>query len=294
MDNNNSKKSYSMMITSMLIVGTIGVFRKYISLSSSLLAFFRGIIGAISLMIFALLIKREKWGKTGRKKMALMIINGIFIGINWILLFESYSYTTVAKATLAYYMQPTIVLLLSPIMFREKLTVRKLLCAAFSVLGMVFVSGAVGAEAGSHEDMRGIILGLCAACFYSAVIIINKKTDGVNSYQKTTIQLLSAAIVLIPYLLIRNEFNGSALDGRVIILVLIVGIIHTGVAYTLYFGSMSGLKAQTISALSYIDPVTAMLVSSLVLNEELTILSFAGAALIIGSAIVGEIPQKAD
>ena len=286
------KKPYIMLISSLVIVGTIGVFRRYIPLSSALLAFFRGVIGSASLLAYVALFKKGRRQPVEGKKLAAMVLNGAFLGINWILLFEAFNYTTIAKATLAYYMQPTIVLLLSPLLFRERLTVKKLLCAAAALFGMVLVSGGVGSAGGPPQDGRGILFGLGAACFYSLVVILNKKIKGVESYRKTIVQLLSSAAVLIPYLLIRGEFAQVSLEPRVIWLVLLVGVVHTGLVYALFFGSMGALKAQTISALTYIDPVTAMIVSALVLGERLSVGGLIGAALILGSAAVGEMGRK--
>jgi RarD protein len=286
-----NKKSYIMLVSSLMIVGTIGIFRRYIPLSSALIAFFRGMIGSATLFIFTKLRKSENWQGIETKKLVGLIINGTFIGINWILLFEAYNYTTIAKATLCYYMQPTIVLLLSPLVLKEKLTARKIACALVALIGMILVSGVVGEKAKQPGDLKGILFGLGAACFYALVIILNKKITGVDTYQKTIIQLASAAVVLIPYLVITGDFKDIAFNSRLVILLLIVGIIHTGVAYALYFGSMSGLKAQTISTLSYIDPVVAMIMSALVLGETMTIWGIIGAVLIIGSAIVSELEQ---
>ena len=120
------------------------------------------------------------------------------------------------------------------------------------------------------------------------MIILNKKIEGVDAYQKTIVQLASSAAALLPYLLANRAFSGVTVDAKTIVLVLVVGVVHTGVTYALYFGSMSGLRAQTISALSYIDPVAAMIVSAVVLREGLSALGLIGAALIIGSAVAGE------
>ena len=286
------KKPYIMLISSLVIVGTIGVFRRYIPLSSSLLAFFRGVIGSASLLAYVALFKKGRRQRVEGKKLAAMIVNGAFLGINWILLFEAFNYTTIAKATLAYYMQPTIVLLLSPLLFRERLTVKKLLCAAAALLGMVLVSGVVGSAGGAGQDGKGILFGLGAACFYALVVILNKKIEGVEPYRKTIVQLLASAAALIPYLLIRGEFARLSFDAGALWLVLLVGVVHTGLVYALFFGSMGALKAQTISALTYVDPVTAMIVSALVLGERLSLLGLIGAALILGSAAVGEMGRK--
>ncbi len=285
---NNYNKSYIMLISSMLIVGTIGIFRRFIPLSSALLAFFRGVIGAAFLGAFLILKNRAGRQRIAGKKLVGLILNGAFIGINWILLFEAYNYTTVAKATLCYYMEPTIVLLLSPLVFKERLSLKKGICALTALVGMVLISGVIGMENFQGHDMRGVLLALGAACFYALVVIINKKIGEVDAYEKTTIQLFSAAIALLPYLLITGSFLNIQFDFKMIVLLLIVGILHTGIAYVLYFGSMSGLKAQTISALSYIDPVVAFAVSTLILREPITVAAVMGAVLIIGAALVGE------
>ena len=292
MNEKNDRRSCIMMIASLLIVGSIGIFRRYIPISSAMLAFFRGLIGSASLLVFVLLRKKLSREKLSARQLLSMLLNGALLGINWIFLFEAFSYTTIAKATLAYYMEPTILLLLSPLLFKEKLTPRKLLCAAAALFGMVLVSGVIGSTETAPNDLRGILFGLGGACFYTSVVVLNKKIEGVDPYRKTIIQLFSAALVLLPYLLTRQEFASMTIDGRMLVLVLIVGVIHTGIVYALYFGSMGGLKAQTISALGYIDPVTAMLLSALVLHERLSLPGLIGALLIIGSAIVGEARPK--
>ncbi|MBO6047221.1 MAG: EamA family transporter, partial [Erysipelotrichaceae bacterium] len=252
-------------------------------------SFFRGLIGALSLVVFVYLIKGDHWQKVERKKLLGMILNGAFLGINWILFFEAFNYTTIAKATLAYYMQPTILMLLSPLIFKERLTVKKMICALLALFGMACVSGVFASTGPLPGDGRGIMLGLGAAFFYTMIIVLNKKIEGVDSYQKTIIQLLSAAITLIPYLLLKGEFMTMPFDLKTIGLILVCGVVYTGLVYALYFGSMNGLKAQTISTLSYIDPVVAMLVSGFILHESLPATGLLGAVLIIGSALVSEL-----
>ena len=282
-----------MLITSMVIFGTIGIFRRYIPLSSALIAFFRGLIGAISLFLIALILRKEKWQRIGGKKFIGLVITGIMIGLNWMLLFEAFNYTTIAKATLCYYLQPTIVLLASPFLLKEKLTLKKILCAVAALCGMVLVSGVLRVGASQEGDFKGALFALGAACLYAAVIILNKKITDVNIYQKTTIQLFFAGVALLPYLLVSGDFNQMTVNAKMIILLLIVCIIHTGLAYALYFGSMTMLKAQTISLFSYIDPIVAMIISALILKEGITWEGIIGAILIIGSAIISEFePQK--
>ena len=284
----NDRRSFLMIISSMLIFGTIGVFRRYIPVSSAFLAFSRGFLGGLCILLFLWLKKKSTAEKLPRHALLGLIVSGALMGVNWILLFEAYNHTTVAVATLCYYMQPTIVTLLSPLIFREKLTVRKSICAIVAVVGMVLVSGVIG-NGGQGGSLRGVLLGLGAAVFYSSVVIMNKLIRSIDAYQKTIVQLLSAGLVMVPYLLLTGSFRVEGFTPAVIALLLVVGLVHTGLAYVLYFGSMDGLHVQTVAILSYIDPVSALLFSAVLLREPLTLWGIIGAVMIIGSAIVSEL-----
>ena len=288
----NDPKSLLMIVTSMLIFGSIGIFRRYIPLSSAFLAFSRGIMGGLFILIFMKLRKEGAKEKLSTRQFLWLSLTGAAIGVNWILLFEAFNYTTVAVATLCYYMQPTIVMLLSPMIFKEKLTVKKAVCAAIAIIGMILVSGVIGGNPSQSSNIKGVLFGLGAAILYSAVVIMNKRISGIDAYQKTTIQLLSAGIVMIPYLLLSGGFSRIEFQSTTIILLLTVGLVHTGIAYLLYFGSMDGLKVQSIAILSYIDPVSALFFSTLFLREPFSIYGIIGAVLIIGSAIISELQTE--
>ena len=282
----NGSASVMMLITSMLIFGTIGIFRRHIPVSSGFLAFSRGLFGTLFLLLFLRLRGRPFRITMGRRKALLFALSGAAMGVNWILLFEAYNYTSVSTATLCYYMQPAIVILLSPLFFREPLTPRKILCAAVSVFGMVLVSGVIGGVPAQGSDLKGIAFGLGAAALYASVVILNKKTGTADPYEKTVIQLFSAALIMVPYLLATRDRSFIGMTGTIAVLLLTVGLIHTGIAYVLYFGSMDGVSAQTIALLSYIDPVSALIFSAAFLRESLTPEAVLGAILILGAALL--------
>ncbi len=284
-------KSYIALVASMLMFGTLGIVRRYIPLSSAMLAMCRGVLGSVFL-IFFVLMRGGKLKLPECRTVLRLVLTGAIMGLNWMLLFEAYNYTTVAAATMCYYMQPTIVILLSPLVFRERLGAKRLTCAGAAIVGMLFVSGVLSGGAGQMQDIRGIIFGLGAAVFYATVIILNKKVVVEDIYAKTIIQLAGAALVMIPYVLITEGVPELALTPADIGLVLLVGVVHTGVTYALYFGSMQRLRAQTVAVLSYIDPVFALLLSAAVLHESLTPLGIVGAVLIIGSAIISETAKE--
>ena len=210
------------------------------------------------------------------------------MGFNWILLFEAYNFTSVATATLCYYMQPVIVILASAALLHEKLTIRKGICAIIALMGMVLVSGLPEQGIPEQGELKGILLGLGAAFLYAAVVLMNKSIKGVGTYEKTIVQLLASAVVLIPYLVITENLAALRFTAASLGLLLIMGVIHTGVAYALYFGSLEDLPAQTAALLSYLDPVTAILLSLLLLREPMTAFSALGAVLILGAAVVSE------
>lgn len=289
--NKDNFKSYVALIGSMLIFGTLGVVRRYVPLSSAMLALCRGALGSVFLLLFVL-VRGGKLKLPERKTTLWLVLTGAIMGLNWMLLFEAYSYTTVAAATMCYYMQPTIVILLSPLVLRERLSGRKLACAAAAIVGMLFVSGVLSGGIGQVRDIRGIAFGLGAAALYAAVIILNKKVVVEDIYAKTVIQLAGAALVMIPYVLLTEGVPELTLTAADIGMVLLVGIVHTGITYALYFGSMQRLKAQTVAVMSYIDPVFALLLSAAVLHESLTPLGIVGAVLIIGSAIISETAKE--
>jgi len=276
----------------MIIYGTVGLFRKWIPLSSGMLAFVRGLIGGVFLLILSLFQKRSLSLGIGKARTALLMLSGVTLGINWILLFEAYNHTTVATATLCYYMQPTILILLSPLLFKERLTLRKGLCALISVGGMVAVSGVLSGTPVGADDLMGMVFGLGAAVLYAVTVILNKKNPVDNVYGKTIVQLFSSTVVLIPYVLLTDSGISSPLSGTALVMIAVVGIVHTGMAYALYFGSLKGLSSQSVAVLGYIDPVVALVLSAVLLREAMTLLQLVGAGLILVSALVSELPAK--
>lgn len=285
----NAKAS---LILAMVIFGTIGIFRKYIPLPSGIVACARGILGVAFLLVF-IKIKKIKMDREAIKKhLWILLVSGGFIGLNWGLLFESYRYTSVAVATLCYYMAPIFVMIVSPFLLKEKLTVKKVLCVIVALIGMVFVSGVLDGGISDVSEMKGILFGLGAAALYATVIMMNQKLREVPTYDKTIMQLGAAAVVLIPYILFVEDLSAVVLTPLIILMLIIVGIVHTGIAYALYFGSMNGLKAQTVALFSYIDPIVAIILSAMFLKEPMTIYSAIGAVLVLGATMISELPEK--
>ncbi len=278
-----------MLIASMAIWGSLGLFRRAIPLPSSVLAFVRGVAGSLFLILFV----KARGGRVNAgmtpKQIAWFGTAGAIMAFNWILLFDAYNYTSVAVATLCYYMMPVFVTLASALLFGEKLTARKLLCVAVCVAGMLLVTGVAEGDAPTGSEIRGIMMGLAAAVLYSTVVLMNKKMPSMDAYEKTIVQLIGAAVIMVPYILVTEDVTAPSLDGRGALMLFIVAAVHTGIAYALYFGCMDDLKAQTVAIFSYVDPIVAVLLSAFVLGEPLSALGVLGVVLVLGAAVVSEL-----
>lgn len=282
-----------MLIASMTIFGTLGIFVRNIPVSSGELALYRAVLAALLIAVFLLVTKQQIPVANMKKELPLLLASGVAMGFNWILLFEAYKYTTVSVATLSYYFAPVIVTLVCPILFKEKLTGKQIVCFVMSTLGLVLITG-IG-DVGSGSDFTGILFGLGAALFYATVILLNKFIKNVTGIHRTFLQFLSVIVILIPYVTMTSGVTLGNLNGIGWINLLIVGFIHTGVTYCMYFSSLKELPGQKAAILSYIDPLVAVLISVTVLGESMTFWQVIGGILILGFTLWNEIsPESRD
>lgn len=286
------KRSKLALLASMLIFGTIGIFRRNIPMPSSILAMVRGLIGTVVLILFVFLKRDRLSWKNIKANLVYLVVSGVLIGFNWILLFESYQYTSVATATLCYYMAPIFVVLCSPLLLKERLTIKKVICVIVALGGMVLVSGIFEAGFSGTGEFKGVLFGLGAAVLYASVVLLNQKIQNVSAYEKTIMQLGSAAVVLLPYTSVTEDFSSLRFTVEIVVLLLFVGIVNTGIAYALYFSSMKDLNAQTVALFGYIDPVVAIILSAVILGERMNLLEITGAVLILCATLVSELPEK--
>ena len=275
------------LIFSMFIYGTIGLFVRWIPLPSSVIANVRGVVGTLFLLLVIALKRDHLHWDAIRKNLKFLLPCGIMLGFNWMLLFEAYNYTSVAVATVCYYLAPVFVLLVSPLLLREKLTPSRCFFALIALIGMVLTSGIV--QNGFSGSFTGIFLAVGSAVMYAAIVLLSKLLKDIPSYDITIMELGISAIVLLPYNLITVERSALNCSAGQLGLLLVVGIVHTGIAYALYFSAIPYLRAQTAAIFSYIDPIVAILLSALLLREPMDILSAIGAILVLGSTLVSEL-----
>lgn len=276
-----------MLSSAMLIFGTLGVFTRNINVTSGELALYRAVLAAILIGVYMVFIKKEGLNlKEAGRELPLLLASGIAMGINWILLFQAYRYTTISAATLSYYFAPVIVTVASPFLFHERLTAKQIICFVMSTLGLVLIIGIGSGE--TVTGITGILFGLGAAVFYAAVILLNKFIKNVAGMQRTILQLLAAMVTLLPYVALSSGFNLGGLDTLGWSCLLTVGLFHTGVTYCLYFSALKDLTGQEAAILSYIDPLVAVIISVLLLGEPMTLTQLIGGALILGFTLWNE------
>ena len=279
------------VIAAMTIFGTIGVFVNHIPLPSSLIALARGCIGTLFLLMLNALRGRGLPKVPGRL-LPWLLLSGGGLGFNWILLFEAYRYTTVATATLCYYLAPILIILVSPLVLKERLSLRRGLCVLVALAGMVCISGVLQTGIPSASELTGIGLGLGAAVLYATVVLLNRRLGGIGAFDRTIWQLGISAVIVAPYCLVTQWGQPLALELSAGLLLLLVGVLHTGVTYYMYFSALPHLPGQTVAILSYVDPVVAVLCSVLILRQPTNVAELVGAVLIIGAALVSELPEK--
>ena len=287
---NNTVKSKVMLIISMAIFGTLAIFVKNINVSSSELALYRAILASIVLGLFLLITKQKINLKVIKKELLIISLSGMAMGFNWIFLFEAYKYTTISVATLAYYFAPIVVMIMCPILFKEKMSIKQWVCFIVATIGIFLIVGTNGTS-NNNNHFIGVLLGLSAALFYATVILLNKYIKSISGIHRTFIQFIAAIIVLIPYVTFTCGFSILELNGTGWFNLLIVGIVHTGVTYCLYFTSIKNLSGQSVAVLSYIDPLVAIIISFMI-SEEMLLLQIIGGVLLIASTIANEVKIK--
>ena len=281
------------MIISMTVFGTLGLFVRNIPLSSGELALSRAILAIVLIGSYLLLTRQKIPFSAVKKDLPLLLLSGAAMGINWILLFQAYKYTTVSVATLSYYFAPVLVTVLCPVIFKEKMRAKQWLCFLMSTVGLAMLTVTGGMEKG-RSDLTGILFGLGAAVFYASVVLLNKFIKGVGGIHRTFLQFVSATMVLIPYVLLSGSFGLGSLNGVGWASLMTVGLFHTGITYCLYFSALKQLPGQKAAILSYIDPLVAVLVSVAVLHETITVWQIIGGVLILGFTLLNEISVKAN
>ena len=289
----DERKARLQLIFTMLLFGTIGTLSRYIDMPSSVIALGRAFFSVLTIILI-LALRRQKldWDDI-KRNIGWLTLSSVFMCCNWVCQFEAFKYTTIAVSTLCYYMQPVFYILAAAIVIKEKLSPRKLVCVAVAFCGMIFVSGVL--QTGFHiSELKGVLFGIAGGFFYAMVVLINKYMKDISPVNTTIMQMALVSLIMLPYSAATGGLAAARVTTVGIICLIVLGALHTGIAYIIYFDAVNKLSAQTVGILSYIDPVEAVLLSAFFLKEPLTIWTIIGAVMILGATAVSELGTDKD
>jgi len=272
----------------MAVFGTLALFVKNISLPPGEIALFRALIASAAIILYKSLTAEKLQFSKIKKELPILFLSGAAMAFNWIFLFKAYHYTSVSIATLSYYFAPVIVMVASPVFFKEKLSRKQIVCFIMATMGLVMIIGVSSANQ-SHGNFIGIAFGLSAAALYATVILLNKHIKSVTGIDRTLVQFFAAIIILLPYIYLTSGIHITSLDRWGLINLLVLGTIHTGITYCLYFSSLKDLEGQEVAIFSYIDPLVAIIISVMVLNESMSPVQILGGLMILGFTLFNEL-----
>ncbi|MBQ0005477.1 MAG: EamA family transporter [Clostridiales bacterium] len=271
-----------------LLFGTIGTFTRFIDMPSSVICFGRAFLAVITIIIVLMMKKQKVDWQAIRSNFILIAATGVCMCVNWVCQFEAFKYTTIATATLCYYIQPMFFIIMATIVYREKLSLKKIICILTAFTGMVLVSGVL--KVGFNlSELKGVIYAVVGAFFYAVILVLTKSFKDVSTLDSTLVQLTITTVVMLPYIMLTEDLGSLHITAQGIICLMILGIVHTGIAYSIYFRTVQNLDAQTVGIISYVDPVVAVMLSAFLLKEPLTLVIIIGAVLILGATAVSEL-----
>jgi drug/metabolite transporter (DMT)-like permease len=277
--------SYAKYIAALLIMSTNGIVASFIPMNSYEIVFFRLLIGSVFILTIFLL-KGGRFTFWEHKKDALLVLAaGISTAANLLFLFEAYVQLGVSLALIIYYVAPIVVVIISPFVFKEKLTAIKIGASVAVLIGMVLVN-AQAMEQG--KPVWGIVCALLTAAAMVVNLICLRKSDKIVGMEKVTIQLLVAFVTVALFVTIKQGLSFE-IHANFILPLLIMGFVNGGVALYFYFSAFTQIPAQSVAILSYVEPVAGVVLSALFLSERLSLLQFVGGVLIIGGAMFAEL-----
>lgn len=290
-ESDNTGKAKLQLIFTMLLFGTIGTLSRFIVMPSSIICLGRAFLGFVTIVIILTIKKSKPDYEAIRRNFGWLLLSSAFMCFNWVCQFEAYKYTTIATSTLCYYTQPIFYILIGSVVLREKLSARKLACVAVAFCGMILVTGVL--QTGFKiSELKGALFGITGGFFYAMVVLINKYIKDISPVNTTIVQLALVSVIMLPYSWLTGAFAEMNVTTTGLICLVILGALHTGIAYIIYFDSVNKLSTQTVGILSYIDPVEAVLLSAFFLHEPVTVYTVAGAVLILGATAVSELAPE--
>ncbi len=269
----------------MLIWGSLGVFTRFIPLSALNLAYLRAFI---ALPVLFAAMKMKKAAKAEWRLLIPYVISGVLLGFGWLTLFYGFKHTSISSAVIIYNMSPVYVMILAPLVLKERISKIHIAVILFSILGLFLI---VGHNVSEGYGYMGMALSAVSGMLYATIVLINRKVKArVDNQTATFVQILAAMVVLLPFVLMDGSiFTIVQMDTMAVICTILLGVLHTGVAYTLYFSVYTHMKSVEIVSYSFLEPLFGILFSVIFVGETLTFPQIVGGVLILGSTYIGEV-----
>ncbi len=280
-------KAFLKYISALLLFGLNGIVASHIPLNSYEIVFLRTLIGSILLVSLFVLSKEKFHVKTYKQDTIFIILSGISMGTSWMFLYEAYQQIGVSLSSLLYYCGPVIVMILSPIIFREKLTAPKLLGFVTVLIGIFLVNG----SAADSNNPWGLVCGAMSAVMYFFMVTFNKKSKNISGMENSVIQLVVSFLTVAAFTGIKQGFAMN-IPTDAWLWIFVLGIVNTGIGCYLYFSPLAKLPVQTVAVCGYLEPLSAVVFAALLLGETMTFAQIVGAVCIIGGAMIGELVKS--
>lgn len=272
------------LVLVMIIWGSLGVFTRSIPLSALSLAFLRAFI---ALPVLFVVMKMKKADKVKWQQLIPYIISGVLLGFGWLSLFYGFKHTSISSAVMIYNMCPVYVMIAAPLVLKETISKIQIAVIFISFFGLFLI---VGHDLSEGSGYVGLALSAVSGVFYAVIVLINRSIKTrVDNQTATFAQILTAMIVLLPFVLIDgNIFTVVHLNVVAVTYTVLLGVLHTGVAYTLFFSLYAHMKSVEIVSYSFLEPLFGILFSVIFVGETLTFPQIIGGILILGSTYIGE------
>lgn len=278
------KKSFIKYIAALLLFGSNGIVASYIALSSYEIVLLRTFIGSLLLIAIYMLSKRKLTFYQNKKHLLALAISGMAMGTSWMFLYEAYAQIGVGISSLLYYCGPVIVMALSPVLFKERLSPLKLTGFAAVLAGVFLVNGNI---LNGSANTFGIFCGIMSAVLHAFMVIFNKKATAITGLENSMLQLLISFLTVAVFVGFKQGF-ALQIPASSVLPVLFLGLVNTGLGCYLYFSSIGNLPVQTVAICGYLEPLSAVVFSMVILSETMLPLQILGAVLIVGGAVLAE------
>lgn len=261
-----------------LLFGLTGLFGKFLHIPAQYIVLGRVFFASLSIGLF-LALRREDARLHSFGDYTIVVAMGVLLAVHWTAFYKSVQVSTVAIALLTFSAYPLFVTFLEPAMFQERLKKIDLLCALAMFAGVLLIVPSFDLD---NNLTVGTLWGMFGCVTFAVMSLLNRKLA--SRYQGSVIAFYEqgvASLVLLPMLL----FHRPTMTGTDWGLVILLGVVFTGLAHSLFIGGMKTVRAQTAGIIASLETVYGILFAALLLGEVPSLREVIGGVVILGTAL---------